>query len=185
MLKKMPLIAGVLTFIAIFTITRVFAHFSPKDKPAVSGINSQNTSSPLPTVSATSSPTATPTPTATPSPIPTPTPKPKPTPSPLPTVKPYTSTDMDGWFREYSQQYNVKEEILKKIAVCESYLNPLAKNGPYAGLFQFNETSWRSARNSMGLDPHPNIRYDPHEAIKTAAFKIGRDGPGAWPSCSK
>jgi len=37
----------------------------------------------------------------------------------------------------------------------------------------------------MGLDDDPNIRYNPEESIKTAAFKLSVNGTGIWPNCSK
>lgn len=146
-----------------------------------------NKPSPTPTLIPTPDPTPSPTPSTSPTPKPTisPTPKPKSTPTPLPSVKPYSATDMDRWFHDASSQYNVTEGLLKKIAICESFLRPLARNGPYAGLFQFTESAWRSTRLLMGLDPNTQLRYDPEEAIKTAAYKISKQGPGAWPTCSK
>ncbi len=122
----------------------------------------------------------------TPSPKPTftPTPKPnaQPTPSPQPTPLP-TTADLNTWFKKYSNEYSVDEQTLKKIAVCESKLNSQAQNGPYAGLYQFTISAWKTARNLMNLDPNPDLRFNPEEAIKTAAFKISRHGTIAWPNC--
>jgi hypothetical protein len=35
----------------------------------------------------------------------------------------------------------------------------------------------------MGLNPDPELRFNAEEAIKTTAYKISRDGTGAWPVC--
>jgi len=84
-----------------------------------------------------------------------------------------------------ASEYGVDGDIMVKIAQCESGLRPQAVNGPYAGIFQFEPGTWVSNRNAMGLDPNPALRYDPVEAAKTAAFKMARDGYGAWPACSR
>jgi hypothetical protein len=74
---------------------------------------------------------------------------------------------------------------MKKIAQCESGMRPEATNGPYGGMFQFVSSTWISNRKAMGKDPNPALRYNAAEAIETAAFKMGRDGYGAWPACSR
>jgi hypothetical protein len=37
----------------------------------------------------------------------------------------------------------------------------------------------------MNLDPNPELRFNPEEAIKTAAFKISTVGFSPWPNCGK
>jgi hypothetical protein len=131
-------------------------------------------------------------PTHSPRPQPTGTPASEPTrhptrlPTPAPTPAPVADPgQMDRWFDQYSGQYAVDRELLKRIAVCESRLNQGAVNGPYGGLYQFTESSWRSTRNAMSADTSPDLRFHAEEAIRTAAFKISVSGTGAWPSCSK
>ncbi|MFC1711258.1 transglycosylase family protein [Patescibacteria group bacterium] len=92
---------------------------------------------------------------------------------------------LDPLFDKYCAQYGVSKEVMKKIAKCESGFRPEAVNGPYAGMYQFVTSTWVSNRNTMGLDPDPNLRFNAEEAIKTTAFKIARDGTGAWPVCGK
>jgi soluble lytic murein transglycosylase-like protein len=92
---------------------------------------------------------------------------------------------LDPLFTKYSQEYGVSKTVLIKIAACESGFNPNAQNGPYAGMFQFLSNTWISNRRAMGLDASPNLRYNAKESIKTAAFKISKDGTGAWPVCSR
>ncbi|OGV94746.1 hypothetical protein A3A66_01970 [Microgenomates group bacterium RIFCSPLOWO2_01_FULL_46_13] len=88
-------------------------------------------------------------------------------------------------FEGYGREYRVKPETLRKIAYCESRYRPEAINGPYGGLFQFMVSTWQSNRRAMGLDPDPDLRFNPEEAVRTAAFKISRDGVGAWPVCGQ
>ncbi len=130
-----------------------------------------------------------PIPTVTPSPTPRPTQTPKPTPfptsTPLPVFPAFSKDQLNHWIKHYSSLYSVSEELLKKIAVCESKLNPKAQNGPYAGIYQFSSNTWKSTRGTMNLDSDPNLRFNAEEAIKTAAFKISISGPGAWPNCMK
>jgi hypothetical protein len=35
----------------------------------------------------------------------------------------------------------------------------------------------------MGLDENLDLRYSAEESAKTAAYKMSRDGFGAWPVC--
>lgn len=85
----------------------------------------------------------------------------------------------------YANQFKVNPSIMLSIASCESGLRPNAANGPYAGIFQFNSSTWISNRRAMGLPTDPALRNNPEEAAKTAAFKMARDGFGAWPACSR
>ena len=92
-------------------------------------------------------------------------------------------SELDALFEKYGAEYGVDPNVLRSIAYCESTNNPAAVNGPYAGLFQFVTSTWVANRNAMGLDPDPALRFDAEEAIRTAAYKISRDGTGAWPVC--
>lgn len=93
--------------------------------------------------------------------------------------------DLKPLFSKYGSEYGVSEQTLEKIAHCESTFNPRAVNGPYAGMYQFVAGTWISQRKAMGLDPNLNLRFNAEEAIKTTAFKISRDGTGAWPVCGR
>lgn len=147
--------------------------------PAVKGISFI----PTPTIiQATLTPTPQPTITPTNTPIP-----PTSTPTILPTVTPIpiTSQQFDQWFTNYSHQYSIDRQKLWLIAVCESNLKPNARNGDYIGLYQFSKNTWISTRGQMNQDPNPDLRYNPEESIKTAAFKISTVGLSAWPHCGK
>lgn len=105
----------------------------------------------------------------------------KPTPAPIPTP----TEDINSLIQKYADQYGVDANIMKIIANCESGFRQEAVNGNFGGMYQFLASTWSSNRKAMGLDPNPNLRFNGEEAIKTAAFKMGRDGYGAWPSCSQ
>jgi hypothetical protein len=150
------------------------------------------TSTPTPTV--TNTPTPTPSPSPSPTPTATPTPKPTPTPTPSPTESnsaiaptpvPVSSGQLDEWFTNSSNHYSIDRSKLWKVAVCESGLRVNAVNGPYGGLFQFSASTWASTRRAMGMDTNPDLRFNPEEAIRTAAFKISTSGLAAWPNCGK
>lgn len=96
-------------------------------------------------------------------------------------------TDIHGLIYQYAPQYGANAGVMVHIANCESGMRPnaLSSSGTYAGMFQFNASTWSSNRRAMGLNPDPNLRFNAEEAIKTAAFKMGRDGYGAWPVCGK
>ena len=129
----------------------------------------------FPTPTPTVTPTLTPTPSATPALTLTPTPISTPTPLP--------SSSYDEYFDEYSGHYGVDKNQLKKIAICESGINPGAANGDYGGMYQFTTETWVNARTQMGADTNPNLRFGPKESIETAAFKISQNGVNAWVNC--
>jgi len=87
----------------------------------------------------------------------------------------------------YSAQYGVDPDRMIAIAQCESGLrsDAVSPSGAYVGLFQFVASTWVSNRNAMGLDSAPSLRAHAEEAIRTAAFKMSRDGYGAWPECGR
>jgi hypothetical protein len=129
--------------------------------------------------------TAAPSPTLTNTPTAYPTKKPTPQPTPSPTPYPVTSEQLEEWFTKYSNHYSIERKKLWLMAVCESGLRPNAKNGIYGGLYQFSGNAWHATRIQMNADPDPTLRFNPEEAIKTAAFKISTSGLSAWPNCSK
>lgn len=93
--------------------------------------------------------------------------------------------DLNQWFKKYADLYGLDENLLKKIAGCESGFNPGSNSGLYGGMFQFAQDTWISTRNAMGVDSNPDLRFNGEEAIKTAAFKIAHGGKDSWPVCSK
>lgn len=136
-----------------------------------------------PTPTSTPIPTATATPTPTPTNTPSPTPLPTATPSPLPTPTPMPQSSYESDFDSASSQYNVNKDQLKKIAMCESGINPAAVNGPYGGMFQFTSETWVSTRRQMGRDENSDLRFNAKESIDTAAYKISIGGENAWANC--
>ena len=121
----------------------------------------------------------------TPLPSLTPTLTPKPTRTPTPTIKPVSANELEEMFTKYSQNNSIDRDLLKRIAICESGLNINARNGIYAGLYQFSENTWVSIRRAINADNNLNLRFNPEEAIRTAAFKLSTNGSSAWPNCSK
>jgi len=155
-------------------IDRKFLHKSAVLSDSSGDINPtqipSETPSPIP------SPTSTPLPTLTPKPKPTNTP----TPIPQPTI---TSSEVHSFMERFAGQYGVDVNVLRHIAVCESGFNSLAINGPYAGLYQFNITTWKNNRRAMGEDVNPDLRFNAEEAIQTAAFLISQGKRNLWPNC--
>ncbi len=64
---------------------------------------------------------------------------------------------------------------------CESGWNVYAYNpeGPYLGLGQWLESTWSGIASATGF----HDIYDPFHQGANIAYKVLRDGPGAWPSC--
>lgn len=102
----------------------------------------------------------------------------QPTPTPSP-------SELEVMFSAYASYYKVDRSLLRFICFCESRFNPKATNGKHAGLYQFNPTTWSATRKRMNHDPNPELRFNAEEAVKTAAFKIAREGSGAWVVCSR
>ncbi len=125
--------------------------------------------------------------TETPVPTSTPTPTTIPTATPIPTTKPIvlTPSQFDQLFSKYGQMYGVDTNLLRKIAGCESNFHTSSQWGDYAGLYQFSTSSWTVIRQSMHKDANLALRFNPEEAIKTAAYKIKMGGISSWPNCSK
>src|SRR4030043_640917 len=127
---------------------------------------------------------------------------PTPTPEPTPTIKQvvaYTASNTSNSVQEtnslgaseniialiekYALEYGVDKNMMIGIAKCESGFRENAINGPYAGIYQFVSGTWISNRRAMGLDENLDLRFNAEEAVRTAAFKMNRDGFGAWPVC--
>jgi hypothetical protein len=122
---------------------------------------------------------------------------PNPTSSPTLTLKPtpYISItkapsvilskplSLDELFEKYGLIYGVDKNVLKKIASCESGLDPNQVTGIYGGLFQFSDLSWTEARGRMGKSADQNLKFNAEESIKTAAFEINYKGTSGWSDC--
>lgn len=132
------------------------------------------TPSPKPTVKPTPKPTTKPTPKVTPTRVPTPTPIPQPL---------FTSQQVNQFIDRFAGQYAVDPNVLRHIAVCESGFNPAAQNTVYAGLFQFNPTTWANIRKQIGEDVNPDLRFNAEEAVQTAAYALSQGKTGIWPNC--
>jgi resuscitation-promoting factor RpfB len=98
-----------------------------------------------------------------------------------------TPADIEGMVRKYAAEYGANPDVMMVIAKCESgyRADAVSPSGAYKGMYQFVTSTWQSNRRAMGLDDNPNLMFNAEEAIKTAAFKMGRDGYGAWPACSQ
>ena len=93
--------------------------------------------------------------------------------------------DVVRLIEKYATEYGVDKNMMIGIAKCESGFRENAVNGPYAGIYQFVSGTWISNRRAMGLDENLSLRFNAEEATKTAAFKMSRDGFGAWPACQR
>lgn len=148
------------------------------------------TVSPIPTIF-----TPSPSPSLTPTSIPVPTNTPSPTPmdsamlttlpsaQPTPTIPPASSLEVNGFIDRFSAQYGVDPNILRHIAICESGFASNAKNGPYIGLFQFGEITWKNIRKEFGEDTNPDLRYSAEESVQTASYALSHGKGGIWPNC--
>jgi len=81
----------------------------------------------------------------------------------------------------YSDTYEVDYNSILKIARCESGFIPTI-TGPTedGGILQFIPGTWIETRQRMGLDTDLELRYDLEENVKTGAWKMSKDGYGAW-----
>lgn len=75
--------------------------------------------------------------------------------------------------------YGVPVAKLRRVAMCESTLNPSARNGRYLGLFQFGTPLW----NTTPYRRFP--RTDPYAAAGAAAWAFARGMARHWPVCGR
>ena len=75
--------------------------------------------------------------------------------------------------------YGVPVARLRRVAMCESTLNPNARNGRYLGLFQFGTPLWNTT-------PYRRFaRTDPYAAAGAAAWAFKRGMARHWPICGR
>jgi hypothetical protein len=183
-------------------ITVVLETIAPEEEEraevlaAADSLKPESETSPIPeetdTPKPTKSPTSTPEPTESPGPTTSPTVEPTLTPTPIPPA-PAATPDVwppeiyRPWLEQYAGQYGIDSNILERIAQCESQFIPtiVSPNGQYVGLFQFSEKTWQTYRGPehLNLDANPQLRTNPEEAIRTAAYVVSRRGTAPWPTC--
>lgn len=133
----------------------------------------------------------TPTPSLTPSPTPLSTPTLIPTPvltaSPTPTSTPIVAVpeDLKPLFEEFADSYHIDKNYLAAIADCESHFNRGVLADPYAGMYQFTESTWTKYRTLMGKDANLDFRFGARESIETAAYILSLGEQKVWPACSR
>lgn len=108
---------------------------------------------------------------------------PTPTPIPTPTPDVWSPPDLEPLFSRYAGQYGVDQNVLERIANCESHFNPNARSGDYLGMFQFSTNTWINYRQKIGADANPDLRTSSEESIKTAAYLVSIRGTSPWPAC--
>jgi len=81
-----------------------------------------------------------------------------------------------------ARQYDVSEQYMECIIYHESAGDPAAvgDEGEAIGLLQWHEDSWRFVREKMGEDPSPELRWNPIESAKTAAYAMRQLGLWHW-----
>ena len=74
------------------------------------------------------------------------------------------------------------EALLEKIAQCESGGDPTAvsPSGRYRGKYQFSRATWRA----LGGTGDPAKASEAEQDLRAAAL-LERQGPSAWPHCSR
>ncbi len=155
----------------------------------VLGLNESkiSTSTPAPTITPSPTPPPTPTPTETPNPPPMdsamPTTSPSAQPTSAPAIPAATSAEINSFIDRFSAQYGVDPNVLRYIAICESGFRSNAKNGPYIGLYQFGEITWKNLRQEFGEDTNTDLRYSAEESVQTASYALSHGKGGIWPNC--
>ncbi|MCX6816381.1 MAG: transglycosylase SLT domain-containing protein [Candidatus Beckwithbacteria bacterium] len=124
-----------------------------------------------------------PSPSPTPSPIASLKPSLSPQPSFVPLPSPAVSQEINAFIDKFSAQYGVNPNVLRHLAICESGFNSRAKNGIYAGLFQFSPATWKNIRQEIGKDTNPNLRFSAEESVQTAAYILSQGKESMWPNC--
>ncbi|KKQ75505.1 MAG: Protein containing Lytic transglycosylase-like, catalytic-like protein [Candidatus Woesebacteria bacterium GW2011_GWB1_38_5b] len=102
---------------------------------------------------------------------------------PTPTPDVWSPPDITSMFVRYANVYSVDQNILERLANCESHFNPQAVNRDYLGMFQFSTNTWVTNRQQMGFDANPVLRTNIEESIRTAAYLLSKRGVSPWPAC--
>lgn len=160
-------------FLVLLAGEIVALYFVTKPKPQNKVLGESIVTTATPTASPTPEPTIASTPLASPKPSAT---------AGVPQPK-FTSQQINEFINKFSGQYGVSPDVMRHIAICESGFNPLARNSVYAGLFQFDATTWKNIRLQMKKDTNKDLRFNAEEAVQTAIYTIGVGGRGLWPHC--
>jgi soluble lytic murein transglycosylase-like protein len=92
---------------------------------------------------------------------------------------PHAPPSVDHALRLAAAAYGVPAAKLRRVAQCESTLNPKATNGRYVGLFQFGTPLWKAT-------PYGRFsRADPYAAAAAAAWALKRGMARHWPLCGR
>ncbi len=88
-------------------------------------------------------------------------------------------TDVNHALALAAATYGVPATKLRRVATCESTLDPKATNGRYVGLFQFGTPLWNTT-------PYRRFsRTDPYAATSAAAWAFKRGMARHWPVCGR
>lgn len=84
-----------------------------------------------------------------------------------------------------AQKYGVDGAKMQRMMICESggNSNSVGGGGRFHGLFQYMTSTWAGA--SAGAGYQGASIYNPEAQIYTTAWKISRQGYGAWPICGR
>lgn len=75
--------------------------------------------------------------------------------------------------------YGQSEDRLRRVAECESHLDPAAVNGPYLGMYQFGQPLW----DRTPFRDFP--RSHPHAAALAASWAFSQGLSSHWPVCGR
>jgi uncharacterized protein YabE (DUF348 family) len=100
-------------------------------------------------------------------------------------TKPYGGGDLWGIMVAAGSEWGVSPDKLYRVAKCESGANPSNNRNPvYKGLYQYLPSTWSGASGSY---PGGRFRgasiFDPTAQVYVTAWKVSKQGWGAWPSC--
>lgn len=89
------------------------------------------------------------------------------------------------WINDASIKFGVDASKMQRLMMCESGGNASAVGGGgrFYGLFQYLPSTWSGASSGAGFAG--SSIYDPKAQIYTTAWKISKQGYGAWPVCGR
>lgn len=97
----------------------------------------------------------------------------------------YASGSFSDIINNAALQYGVDAGKMQRVMMCESggNANSVSRSGKFHGLFQYMQSTWAGA--SAGAGWGGASIYNPEAQIYTTAWKISRQGYGAWPVCGR
>lgn len=93
--------------------------------------------------------------------------------------------DLLAHIDHYAAAYGADPALLRRIAFCESRLDPLAYNpvGATRGAFQWQRASWQEVAPQIGISPDFAGAWDAATSTAVSAYSLALGQRWRWKGC--